>query len=173
MPPFGRERFRIESPLPPDEVAARMAAAVEPVRGFRWSAGPPGRPFQGEVGPDGFRVTRVFREHAMPPVVAGRIAWAAGGGSVVEGTMALHPATAVFAAVWLGLAGLFTVVGGWVVVRDAMNGRWQPASLMLLTPAGAVAYMWVWMAGSFRSEASRALKTLREVAGVTEPVPVP
>jgi hypothetical protein len=159
-------RFRLTSPLPSAEVAARLAAAVEPIRWTRWLWGRPGRPFEGEAGPSGFRVTRIIRyNNGFRPVVRGRVL-PAPDGSVVEGAMAMHLWVTVFMAVWMAMAGLAVVACGLVFLRDGVNGRWRPE---LLFPVGMLAFGWAVMTGGFALETRWSLAALREVVGAAPP----
>ncbi|MBX9625886.1 MAG: hypothetical protein K2X82_18950 [Gemmataceae bacterium] len=162
MPLFPYRRFRLESPLPPAEVMARLAAAVEPVRWVRWPFEPPGRPFEGEVGPNEFRVTRVIRyRNSFRPDIEGRVVWTPDG-SVIEGTAALQLWAAAFMSVWLACAGLAVVGCLWMFVRDGLAGDWRP---ILFAPVGLFVFGWAMTTGGFTVEARRALALLREIAG--------
>jgi hypothetical protein len=107
-------RFDIEVALPSAEVSARIQSLIRAPPGFWQSvretfgsvgAGQP--PFLGQVMGDSFRIRRDIRyRNSFLPVIRGHIQ-PTPTGSLVRVSMSLHPAVAVFMAVWLtGVSGV-------------------------------------------------------------------
>jgi hypothetical protein len=155
---FPHHEFRLESPLPPEEITVRLAATVEPRRRFRWLNWDGEKPFEGEVKADEFEIRRVtgYRNSFLPEV-SGRVIPTAHG-SRIEGRMRLHTAVAVFMVVWFGMGGMFTAVM-WLSVLAGK--KWEP---VFLAPLGLLAFGWLICVGGFNYEVSRALRMLRDVA---------
>lgn len=165
MPLIPYQTFCLDTRLKPDEVAARLVAAVEPFRWFRlgrWQN--PHRPFEGRVTADGFRIVRIIGyNNSFIPVLRGHICPTADGGRV-EGKMTLYPAVSAFMAVWmigfgiLGVAGLVAFLGG----------AGFPA---LLVPFGMFLFGWLLTAGAFTLEARISLRRLRQILGADSETP--
>lgn len=159
---FPYREFQFETRLSPEEVGARLAAAVEPARWF-FQFREPRRPFEGAVGSGEFRITRVIGyRNAFLPVVSGRVV-ATAGGSRVEGTMELHPAVEVFMTLWLGGVLLGCFATGCFAAREALAGRSPKPALAV--PFGMFAFGWGVTAFGFGFEVRKALRLLQQIVG--------
>jgi hypothetical protein len=93
---FPFRRFRLETRLSPEEVAARLAAAI----GSRWRVDR-SRQFTGKLNAGKFRAVRLIRGgNSFLPSIRGRIS-ANVNGSIVEGSMMLHPVILIIFAIAL------------------------------------------------------------------------
>lgn len=147
-------RFQIESEAPSDVVLERLRAAVGPKPDFLESLEPIWKrkivnepPFVGSVMNDSFRIHRGFRgRNSFVPLIWGRVV-SVHDGTRMSGIMFLHPAVAVFAAFWLGVAGYSVVTD-----KAATIG----SSIMFIFGVSLIG-------GSFLVEVSRAKRILRTV----------
>ncbi len=105
-----RDRFTIESPLPPAEVIRRLQdATARPSRSIFWTPAP-AQPFQGSVGDDWFRIHPVsFNRNSFRPYLAGRVS-PHETGAAIEITMAMHELIRIFVGIWLAGVGLAFVL---------------------------------------------------------------
>lgn len=158
MPLLPHDDFHLETRLAPEEIVARLVAAVEPVRWFRtyWDDH---LPFQGEVNGTEFRITRIIHyRNSFLPIIRGRVV-ATESGSCVEGTLELHRVVAVFMALWFGLGLTFGLA---MLVLVTMRDGWNP---VVLVPVGMLVGAWALVAGAFTLESRRSLRLLREIVG--------
>lgn len=162
--------FCIETALPPEKVAACLAVVTEPqpwdwFLRFRWRKR---RPFQGEVGADGFRVRPVcgYANVSYLPVIRGRVT-PTETGSRVEGTMTITPMEVVSLALCLGLILVACLV---VSVVALIQGNWTLAALW---PFGVMfALFWAGTVGVFLLNARAAHGWLRETITAESETPV-
>lgn len=156
--------FVLETRLPPEEVSARLSAAVEPIRWFRWRWGKR-QPFQGAVEVGGFRILRVIGySNSFIPVIRGHVTPTVDGARI-DGTMTLHPAVAMFTAIWLGGAFLFRIpVAGAVVAGGVLNP-------MMFMPVGMCLFGWGLAVGGFTFEARLSLRKLQEIVAAEPDTP--
>jgi len=127
------ERLTLRTPLSPDEVYARLAAAVEPVRWYRSPFSRAHRPYEGEITPNGFKIRRVINyRNSFLPAITGRIR-VDEIGSAIELVFRLHVVVAVFMVVWLGGAAAATIVGAAEILRGhAPAVAWIPLGMLVL-----------------------------------------
>lgn len=158
MPLLPYDRFDIRSPYPASELAARLAANVEPRRLLRF--GRAERLFEGTVYTTRFDIKRIIdRKNSVTPRLSGTIEPAAGG-SQLRGTMSLHSLELVFLTMWVGLA----VTMGLGMIATA--GR-EGFSLPMLVPFGLAFYAPVLVSTWFTAEARKTHSLLREIAGAS------
>jgi len=149
-------RFVLQSPLSPDEVARVLRDSVDPRP--QWDN--PGRPFVGSVTPPEFRIHRAigYRNSFLPRVV-GRII-PGDNGSHISITMRLHPAAAIFMALWLGGTALIGVPLAVATFADGGGAALIPACMLLF--GGLLTIV------AFSAEARIAKKILRSLLDGTE-----
>ena len=126
------EELTINTELSPDEVKRRLSGVVEPPGGSGVeSAG--GKPYQGRVEGDTFKVRRVIGYRNMfLPVVKGVIRPEADGSSI-RLKMGLRSPILVFVAAWLGFSGVVTAMSLYSMLRDvAFNMGFTPPFILLL-----------------------------------------
>lgn len=166
MPLIPYQVLVIDSPLPPDEAAARLARHVEPRRWFRFrlgallGGGPRTRAFEGEVQGSHFSIRRILGyDNSFLPEIEGWIELAAQG-SRIRVTLRLHWLVAAFMVVWLGAALLFSLTAGAgsLAVGDPLG---------LAVPALMFVFGWALMAGAFSWEAAHARRRLAELFEAT------
>src|SRR5215831_2534302 len=143
------ERLTLRSRLKSDELYRRLAAAVEPAR---WYRNPFSReqhkPYEGEIAPNGFRISRVIRyRNSFLPTIIGRIR-ADEAGSAIDMVLRLHLFVAVFMVVWLGGAAAGAIVGA----VEISHGH---ASAVGLIPLGLFIFGYVLMQGGFVFESRK------------------
>jgi hypothetical protein len=148
-------RFAIVSTLSPAAAVTRLADFVQPRRRSWWK--PVGdRPFEGEITGTSFVLRRVItRRNSFLPRIRGELA-PAGAGTVILGTMSLHPATAVFTIVWFSGVTTIAILSGRAAV---LHG---PA-IFGVFPLGMIAAAALLVAGGFWFEARRAARRLAEI----------
>ena len=152
---FPRRTLVVRSVLSPDEVLRRLAERVEPKRLLRFGGD---RPYEGVVSPQGFEIRRIILyRNSFLPHVHGSVR-PDGPGSVVQAELALHPFTAVFMGIWLGLVGLFGVV---FVVTTVAHGGFDASMLIPLGMFGAGYGM---MHGGFAFEVGKVRRLLDEIS---------
>ena len=153
MSPFPFRTFAIETPLAPPEVLARVRRAAEPPPFFPFTK--EHRPFIGTVTGKRFEIWRVIHySNAFRPRVRGAVE-PMGSGSRVTGSMRLHWAPALFAALWLSAAGVALVM---MTSQMLTRGPFDP--FMVLIPLGFLAAGTGFVWGSFAPEARTALSEL-------------
>jgi hypothetical protein len=169
--------FRIDSPLPPAEVAERIEGATLPARW--WKRSPTTRPFDGIVAPDAFALqstTARWRTWRWArPRLRGRIV-ETGSGSQVSGTYSLHTAVAVFVSLWCiwvtAFALLVVLSAGFDVAASLSTGH-SPMSLedVLLTLGGVLVALlllglvWIRVVRPFGDQAHGVVRELAAVIG--------
>ncbi|HYJ78999.1 MAG TPA: hypothetical protein VEW03_05335 [Longimicrobiaceae bacterium] len=153
MPLVPFEHFAILTPLPAEEVAARLASQVEPRRWLRFRRGPCA--FEGEVDAAGFRIQRIIGyRNSFLPRIRGVISPTATG-SRVDCTLTLHPFVIAFMAVWFGAFMLTPTPPG--------QSPW-----FRLVPVAMLLFGWVLATVHFAYEARRAKEVLAELLGPGE-----
>jgi hypothetical protein len=141
------ERFVLDAPAAPDEVRERLLSAVAPRR--RLSIRKPELPFTGRVEADSFEVRPVLRyRNSFAPIARGSFASGLTG-TRIEVRMRMHPAVAIFMAVWLSGAAAFFVVALVVAFRD------PPRSWLPLVALAFIAFGYGLTMLSFSFEARR------------------
>jgi hypothetical protein len=141
------ERFVLDAPAAPDDVRDRLLNAVAPRR--RLSIRKPQLPFTGTVEADSFEVRPVLRyRNSFAPIARGSFASGLTG-TRIEVRMRMHPAVAIFMAVWLSGAAAFFVVALIVAFRDPSRA-WLP-----LVPLAFIAFGYGLTMLSFSFEARR------------------
>lgn len=166
MPLIPYQAFRLETALPPDEVAARLTAATEPVRWlrFRLLGSETGNRFEGTVGDDWFRVWRlVGYENSFLPVIRGRVTPSTRGSSV-EGSLVLNPVMTVIVVI---LTALIALGGAQNIGPLLAGGPWNPPGWSQVL---VIIFLWALCAGCFTYEARRSLALLHRVISA-EPKP--
>ena len=145
-------RFAIDSPLTPDEVAARLRDAIEPPRMVAFSR--PERPLVGRLDGTTFDVMRsVTGRNSFRPRVRGTIE-AAGSGARLTGTMQLHEIVML-------LMGALTAMAGMVFLSmAAQNLRSGHLETPTLAALGAVVFFGAMTIGGFISETRPVLDEL-------------
>ena len=74
MPLVPFDWWNLDSKLSPAELLARLEALVEPEKLLRLGAGGPTRPFEGEVTPQRFSISRIIRSrNAFLPQLVGQV----------------------------------------------------------------------------------------------------
>jgi hypothetical protein len=159
--PLPFERFAIETPLVPAEVAERLRHATRSRSLFR--AGPTdGKPFIGSVSDSEFRIVRAINyRNSFLPVVRGRIKQTVDG-TRVEVSMRLAGFVFAFMCFWLGFVALFFL--GFLV---ASLSRHQ-LTWFVLFPLGMFVFGSVLTVGAFKLEAGRSRECLESLL-VAEP----
>ena len=111
-------------------------------------------PFQGEVYPGGFRISRIIHyRNSFLPMITGEFQPGAAGTKVVI-RMGLHPFVTVFLCVWFGGVGL----GLFAVLSGIRSGQTSPA--MLLAPVGMLLFGWGLAFAGFWFEARKQKRML-------------
>lgn len=148
-------RFRIETPLGPPEVAARLRNAVEAPKVMRFSR--PERPLVGRVDGSAFDVMRAVQgRNSFRPRVRGVIE-PAGSGSRIAGTMQLHEIVMVFIGAFFLMVGSVFVT---MAISDLRSGRLTVPTLVAF---GVLTFLTAITLIGFVPETHRTLATLREV----------
>ena len=161
MPLLPFDTFYFETSLTQSEIAARLAAAVEPRKFFRLGGGR--SPFEGKVSAESFDITRILGyQNSFVPRIRGTMT-STSGGSLVKGTMRLHPLVLGFDIVWFSMV-FFTAVGMWSGMLAA--GEWESKALV---PVGMFVFGWALNAGAFTFEARRATGLLAELLSPVTP----
>lgn len=146
----------LESPLPPDEFAKRLALLVEPPKMLRWPWDPSACSFEGRIEGRRFKVRRLikFQRNSFLPIIVGDIA-PSHQGSTVRLVLRLHRFVAAFMVLWIGgvlFGGTSTVVN---------RGVAGPEVLFFL---GFAALGYLICVVPFRIEVKRALRLLAPLA---------
>ena len=161
-------RFRIETALPPHEIAERLTAATL-VKS--WRPTPTELPFSGWVRDTRFSLHRVphelkgkggIRLNSFIPRIHGQII-ATPQGSVIEGTMTLAAVVFVLLLVWVGALSrilLMLLLGGW----RTGAGRWSDVIQLACMLVGGLAFF-LFM---FRRELQRSRELLSSVMGADD-----
>lgn len=157
-------RFTIETGLAPEEVQARLRAAVVGPWTGAFSSAKPERPLVGHVDGNSFHVKRNALHPRSPlparsflPHVRGTIE-PTGSGARLCGTMQFHMLVVPFACVYLVVAVIAFLL---LAARIVADGRREPVMLVALLVS-----LWVIFAvsaatfGGFNREAGRALHEL-------------
>jgi hypothetical protein len=156
VPLLPYDKFSIETPLPLQDAAARLAAAVEPRKFWRFGAGK--RAFEGEVNAPEFRIRRLISyRNSFLPEIRGRIV-PTKDGSRLDATLRLHGFVIAFLLVWFALAFL---IGGSYVAHALATGAIGDAAVSI----GIFAFAWILTSGAFTFEAHKARTILRELLG--------
>ncbi len=162
---FPYDEFTVQTPDPPDVVAARLSAIVDPTELFGGRHNPYLQHpyFQGAVWAGGFEVRKIILyRNSFVPVLRGHFK-PTPAGTAVHVTMSLQTWVAVFVYVWLGFAGLLFVGFLATGAFAALNG--DASRLFGVTVAlGPLLAMWAtanfgfwWEASSCRVEITRAV----------------
>jgi hypothetical protein len=142
-------------PLAPSDVIARLAAAVEPRKFWRFGGGQ--RPFEGEVSATSFRIRRIITyRNSFLPVIRGDVV-PEGRGSRLAASLTLHPSVIVFLVIW---SALLVIIGAGVWARALASDAWNGEAFM---PLGLLAFAWVLTSASFTFEARKPRTLLTEV----------
>lgn len=129
-----RKELKLSSPLPPEELLKRLAAATEPSEGFPLrsklsGAGivvrvlhppPTTRPLFGRVGADGFKVACVpdpANQGPFQPIAEANVS-ESGAGSLVSLTLRPHKQVKSYSPLFAGMAVILFLVAG-VTFRDS------------------------------------------------------
>jgi hypothetical protein len=106
---------------------------------------------------DSFRLRRVINyRNSFLPQIRGRIV-ATTSGSIVEGSMALHPAVLGFLIFWFAFL-VYSSRGLWV---EMLSKRvWEPGAFVSL---GMFAFAWILTSVAFTVEANKAKASLVEM----------
>jgi hypothetical protein len=162
MPLLPHDRFALDSPLSPENAAARLAGVVERRQLVRIGRWPNTRDFEGEVREGRFAIQRVLA-HRNPfrPLIRGTIE-ARERGSRLEGTMSLHPlATACLCLLaTMGAAGLLASLLG------ALPGA--PTGVGRLMPLVPLVFVVLFVSVSFAHEARAARTILMDHLAATD-----
>ncbi len=150
----------IDSPYSPEEVCRRLQAVVRPKP--RWfgratsdEAGPEPA-FQGSIGDRVFKVTRIIHyRNSFLPTIRGKVL-PREAGARVHLLLTLHPAVAVFMALWLALFGYALILA--LLARPAE----APFRAILVLFGAALT------GGGFYYEARKAERILRRCCGAAE-----
>jgi len=95
------EQLRIYSPLPPDECARRISAAIDPERSSFFSR-VGSRPIVGRVDSSSIRLRkRINYGNSFQTFLTATVR-AHDAGTVIQGEFAMHPLTRIFMPVWFG-----------------------------------------------------------------------
>jgi len=139
------ERLEIHSPLPPDECAKRISAAIDSERSalFSFSSLFGSRPVVGRVDSSSFRLRkRIAYRNSFQTFLTATMR-SEGAGTVIQGEFAMHAFTRVFMPIWFG--GVLLIGGtGFVISLVAMfthsseqhQGSWP----FLLIPPGMLLF---------------------------------
>jgi hypothetical protein len=132
-----------------------LAARVEHSNGDRLGRDRPS--FEGEISIESLRLRRVINNrNSFLPQIRGRII-ATTSGSIVEGTMRLHPVVLGFMIIWFALLFDFSS-SAWI---DMVSQRvWQPGALVSLV---MFVFAWTLMSVAFTVEANKAKASLVEI----------
>ena len=157
MPLIPYQKFQLTTSVGPDEVAARLAAAVQPPRRFgkpRTSA-----PFQGSISGDRFQISRVQTgRNSFVAQISGKIV-SLEAGTRIEGSMMVHPMVLAFLAFWL-LLGFNLTSGIWLELW-----RTRTWDLRALIPPGLVLFAWTLCVGAFTVDVHAAREQLASIIG--------
>jgi hypothetical protein len=146
-----------ESALVPAQVLERLNAAVQPMQWVR-SRQPAERPFEGTIDGSTFRIQRAIRyRNSFLPRLHGRIEPMPDGRARVVVAFQLHPAVAVFMAVWFGF--LIMIGGGALAYPSSGSGDSAPRWILL----GMLAFGVVLILGAFIPEAHKARQLLQDI----------
>jgi hypothetical protein len=146
--------FRLETRLSVEEVVARLAAAIG--RESRWRRCRTHQ-YTGYLDENGFRTVRVIPgSNSFLPTIRGRIGKTMTG-SVVEGTMMLHPVIPILFAI--SLVSIILRLLGW------LPGLWLPREFVVL------AFMYTVSVGVFHYEVFRDLRLLRQIIAAESDAP--
>ena len=157
MPLLPYDKFSIETSLSPQEAVARLSAAVEPRRFWRFGAGK--RAFEGELGPREIRIRRLITyRNSFLPEIRGTIV-PTERGSRLDATLRLHGFVLAFLVVWCAFA---FIIGGGIVAGALVSGESIGDALVTL---GIVAFAWALTSGAFTFEARKARTILRGLLG--------
>jgi hypothetical protein len=154
----------IESPLPSEEVLARLRAATGP---RKWRGlGPVPHLFEGEIRGDRVEIRRVigYNNGSLPRIEAD--VEPTPEGSRIRGTLSMHPLATAFAAAWFGFLVVLATAFAVGFVREGME---DPLALAIPFVIGLSG--WAMQAGSFAYEARRARKTLAALLGAAPESP--
>jgi hypothetical protein len=149
-----QHRFEIQSPLSPTAAIEALKAHVEPRRMFRvgFPSSANDKRFQGEVGADGFSITRVIGyRNSFLPQVTGKVR-AAGSRSVVDVEMRLFAPVIVLV---IAIMAMMLLIVGAVAFEGDVVGL---ASLVLMPALAYGAVLW-----AFWFEAEKQDRALREI----------
>jgi hypothetical protein len=151
------ERLTIETTLAVQEAQRRLADAVEPRKAVRWPFQPKGKPFQGSIAGEQFKISRVIGyRNSFLPQISGQIRQGLQG-ATIEVTLALHPVVMIFMAVWLlgvGCAALAIVSAG------INSGKFEASGLI---PIGMFIFGILLCTLSFNVEAAKAKSLLKQL----------
>lgn len=151
------EHLEIQTSLALDEAVAGISKIVEPKKLFRNPFNRNHAAFQGEVRPDGFKISRIIHyRNSFLPTVNGRFEPSSVGTRVAV-TMTLHPSVIAFGVLWFGMVGLF---GGAFLLAALTARQFDPA---MLIPVGMFVFGYLLFTLSFKWEARKARATLIEL----------
>src|SRR5262245_5717895 len=103
--------FQVDIRVPPQIVAERLRAVVQPSKFFRmaWSPLNLSHPFVGKVRDGSFKIQRDIRgRNSFLPVVWGRMVGTPSG-TRLKVIMFIHPLVVIFMAIWFGMAADFAI----------------------------------------------------------------
>ena len=146
----------IDSPLDVPALVAAMRELIEPTQWFRRPGRSDHTPLQGTINDQGFTSSRIIHyRNSFLPMLYGRFIPTPAGTSI-RIRMTLHPLVMAFMAYWLGMTGLFALLG---VVAGFTGQTWTMgivAGCMFLFGLG-MTYAGFW------AEAGKAKAILSEV----------
>lgn len=149
------KRLVLRTNLPAPVVVERLRLAVEAPRLFRQRGN--AKPFEGKVEGNEFKFSRILIGNRFRPVLVGRVV---ARGEGVELSVLLRPkhSAVVFWAVWSTGLLLFELVA---LRATSRSGR--PDLVMRIGPIGMLIFAWVSVIASFRSEAMKTERLVRDL----------
>jgi hypothetical protein len=148
--------WTVEFPLDVDTLADGMRRRIERTRWFRKPWARNHTPLQGSIYARGFTATRVIHyRNSFLPVLYGQFI-PHKQGTTIHIRMMLHPLVLLFLANWLGLAGVFTLIGLAVWIG---GGDW----IFPAIAGGMAAFAVLLTYGGFFAEATRTRELITSV----------
>lgn len=135
--PFAR--WSLESARPAAEVSARLEQLVEPRKLLRLGKGE--RPFQGEVNPERFQISRIITyRNAFLPQIIGQVV-PTPQGSRLTAMLRLNLVTLAILSTWFIFLA-FIGVGVWLVRGPTDPGAWGPLAIFAVGYFITLAAFW-------------------------------
>jgi hypothetical protein len=152
------ETFEFETPLAPEVVQRILASNVEPRKRFRSLPRAGGRPFEGQVGLEDFRIRRVSYRNSFVPIAEGRLD-GTGAGTRVSVRMRLGEFAEGFVLLWMAFAGC-----AWAFGLHSLFGD-EPNLPAVLIPTFMLTAGYLTMILGFRSEVRKTKALLVNTIG--------
>jgi hypothetical protein len=150
------ESFVIHVPAPPQQVAARLQAEVEPVRHFRSVVGPDDwKPYEGTVDLDRFTIRPIDFGFSLGPVVHGRFV------STTDGTDVLVRTTPSRLVI-VSLVCFCAILAGFAVwsILAMVSGDWSDGVFFFLFTLALGLFSWFTGSLGFGMQATRTRRWL-------------